>query len=97
MKKKEIAKHLDEVADSIAHAKVSLVPINDETPVGDELPLSDAELVAIKVGAMSALSYASLLCEGSLDTIGSANSRAAQMIGIAAEHIIERRKDESHE
>ena len=97
MKKKEIARHCDEVADSLAHAKARLVPINDEARADGELPLSDAELDAIKVGAMTALSYAALLCEGSLDTIGSAHYRASQMIGVAAEHIIERKEDEDHE
>lgn len=92
MKKKEIARHLDAIIDSIHKSHVRVRTI--EGKCGKELPISNDEIDAIKEGIVTGLAFAALLCDGEAKP-GGIHEDAAHMTSVAIAMIVERREDES--
>ena len=95
MKKKEIARHLDAIIDSIHKSHVCLRTIDDKC--GKELPISNDEIDAIKEGIITGLAFAALLCDGEAEPSVNVHEDAAHMVSVAIAMIVKAKEDEDHE
>ena len=93
MKKKEIARHLDAIIDSIHKSHVCVRTIDGER--GKELPISNDEIDAIKEGIVTGLAFAALLCDGEAEPSVKVHEDAAHLMSVSIAMIVEHREGES--